>query len=131
MAADRPGAERQTAGAERRRKAQGAKADGLQAALEALDPDMGRWADEFVFGEVWAGEALGQRERTLVAIAMLAATTRRNQLKNYLHGALQNGIDAVELREVIKMVTVYAGFPAAIEAMLELDSAIAVHQRAR
>lgn len=118
-------------GAERRRSAQGAKADGLQAALEALDPDMGRWADEFVFGEVWAGEALGQRERILVAIGMLAATTRRNQLKNYLHGALQNGIEAAELREVMKMVTVYAGFPAAIEALLELDSAITIHQRAR
>src|SRR5215813_5102680 len=55
MAADA----KRSAGAERRRRAQGVKADGLQAALEALDPAMGQWADEFVFGDVWAGEALG------------------------------------------------------------------------
>ena len=117
------------AGAARRRKAQGGKADQLQAALEALDPALGRWADEFVFGEVWAGEALGQRERALIAIAMLAATTRRNQLKNYLHGALQNGVTEAELRELMKMLVVYVGFPAAIEAMLELDQALSAHRR--
>lgn len=127
MAAD----EKRLAGAERRRRAQGIKADGLQSALEALDPTMSRWADEFVFGEVWAGEALGHRDRMLVAIAMLAATTRLNQLKNYLHGALQSGIKEDELREVMKMLAVYVGFPGAIEAMLELDAALAVQRRSR
>jgi 4-carboxymuconolactone decarboxylase len=127
MAADK----KRLAGMERRRRAQGVKADGLQAALEALDPTMGRWADEFVFGEVWAGEALEHRDRMLVAIAMLAATTRLNQLKNYLHGALQSGIKEDELREVMKMLTVYVGFPGAIEAMLQLDAALAIHRRSR
>jgi 4-carboxymuconolactone decarboxylase len=110
-------------GAERRRRLQGTKADELQAALETLDPDLGRWANEFVFGEAWAGDALGHRDRTLVAISMLAATGRTNQLRNYLHGALQAGIAEAELREVMKMLTVYVGFPGAIDAMLELDRA--------
>ena len=122
---------KRSAGAERRRRAQGVKADGLQVALEALDPAMGRWADEFVFGDVWAGDALGHRDRMLVAIAMLAATTRVNQLKNYLHGALQSGIAEDELREVMKMLTVYVGFPGAIEAMLQLDAVLAVHRPSR
>ncbi len=121
------GNDKATAGATRRRRLQGAKADKLQAALEALDPDLGRWANEFVFGEVWAGDALGQRDRTLVAIAMLAATGRRNQLRNYLHGALQGGISEAELREVLKMTTVYVGFPSAIDALLELDAAAKAH----
>ena len=120
-----------SAGAARRRRAQGAKADKLQTALERLDPVLGRWADDFVFGEVWADDALGQRERTLVAIAMLAAHTRRGQLRNYLHGALQNGITEAELREVMKMLTVYVGFPAAIESLLELDSVAAAEARSR
>lgn len=123
-------ADRALAGAARRRRAQGAKADRLQEALEDLDPVMGRWADDFVFGQVWAGEALGHRERMLVAVAMLAATGRRGQLKNYLHGALQDGIAEDELREVMKMLAVYVGFPGAIEGMLELDAAITAHRRA-
>ena len=132
MAADEQFADgRKAAGAARRQRAQGRKADRLQAALEALDPDMGRWADEFVFGEVWASDALGHRDRTLVAVAMLAATGRSNQLKNYLHGALQSGIAEGELREVMKMATVYAGFPVAIQALLELDEAIGIHRRSK
>jgi 4-carboxymuconolactone decarboxylase len=111
-------------GAERRQRAQGAKADKLQEALVALDPVLGRWADEYVFGEVWADDALPFEERMLVAIAALAAQNRRNQLRNYLHGALQEGIPAAKLREVMKMMTVYAGFPVAIESMSELDAVL-------
>ena len=90
---------------------------------------MARWADEFVFGEVWASDALGERERMFVAIAMLAATSRYNQLKNYLHGALQRGITEPELRELMKMLTVYVGFPSAIEGLLRVEDAVAVHRR--
>jgi 4-carboxymuconolactone decarboxylase len=115
-------------GAERRARAQGAKADKLQAALVALDPDVGRWADEYVFGEVWADGALAFEERMLVAITALAAQNRRAQLRNYLHGALQEGIPAAKLREVMRMMTVYAGFPAAIESMSELDAVLKAHE---
>jgi 4-carboxymuconolactone decarboxylase len=126
MDADRP----DTTGPARRRRAQGAKAEKLQQALADLDPDLARWADEFVFGDVWAGDALSHQERMLVAIAALAALHRPNQLRNYLHGALQSGIGEDKLREVVKMMTVYAGFPVAIEAMLELDKAVAANGRA-
>jgi 4-carboxymuconolactone decarboxylase len=124
-------AETATAGSARRRLAQGAKADRLQTALEQLDPTLGRWADEFVFGEVWADDVLSHEDRMLVAIAALAATGRRNQLRNYLHGALQSGMTQARLREVLKMMVVYAGFPAAIESLLELDAAVAVYEQAR
>jgi 4-carboxymuconolactone decarboxylase len=115
-------------GAERRARAQGAKADKLQAALVALDPDLGRWADEYVFGEVWGDGALAFEERMLVAITALAAQNRRAQLRNYLHGALQEGIPAAKLREVMRMMTVYAGFPVAIESMSELDAVLKAHE---
>src|SRR3954468_16370737 len=84
-----PGMDADGRGAERRARAQGAKAGKLQAALVALDPDLGRWADEYVFGEVWSDGALMFEERMLVAITALAAQNRRAQLRNYLHGALQ------------------------------------------
>jgi 4-carboxymuconolactone decarboxylase len=118
-----------TSGARRRVQAQGAKADQLQHALEQLDPDLGRWANEFVFGEVWQEGALSFEERMIVAIAALAATGRRNQLRNYLHGALHAGQDPARLREIMRMMTVYAGFPVAIEGMAELDEVLAARAR--
>ncbi|MBS45650.1 MAG: hypothetical protein CMH83_21250 [Nocardioides sp.] len=111
-------------GPDRRRRAQGRKADGLHGALTRLDPTLARWADDHIFGDVWSEDALRFEDRVLVAIAMLAATGRRNQLRNYLHGALQDGRTPEELREVVRMTTVYAGFPAAIEAGLELDAVL-------
>ena len=116
-------------GPERRTRAQGAKADKLQAALTELDPTLGRWADDHIFGDVWADGALSFADRQLVAIAFLAALGRPHQLRNYIHGALQNGRSPDELREVMQMLTVYAGFPAAIEAMSELSTAITVSGR--
>ena len=118
-------------GPDRRRRAQGRKADGLHAALGELDPTLARWADDHIFGDVWAEDALAFEDRMLVAISMLAALGRRNQLRNYLHGALQDGRTPEELHEVVRMTTVYAGFPAAIEAGLELDAVLAASTRSR
>jgi 4-carboxymuconolactone decarboxylase len=112
------------AGAHRRRRAQGAKADKLQAALLDLDPQLGTWADGFVFGQVWAGDALSHDERMIVAITALAATGRPTQLRNYLHGALQDGMSAARIREVLRMMVVYVGFPLAIQSLLELQSVL-------
>jgi 4-carboxymuconolactone decarboxylase len=112
------------AGAARRRRAQGVKAEKLQTALLELDPRLGAWADDFVFGQVWADDVLAHDERMLVAIAALAATGRSNQLRNYLHGALQDGIAPARIREVLRMMVVYAGFPLAIESLVELQAAL-------
>jgi 4-carboxymuconolactone decarboxylase len=116
-------------GVARRRLAQGAKADGLQQALAALDESLAGWADDFVFGRVWASSAISHEERMMVAITALAATNRKNQLRNYLHGALQGGIAPERIREALRMLVVYAGFPIAIDALSEFDSVLSAHQR--
>jgi 4-carboxymuconolactone decarboxylase len=104
-------------GPARRRRAQGPKADRLQAELVRLDPELARWADDFVFGEVWAREGLSFEERMLVAISQLAATGRTPQLRNYLFGAIQAGIDPRKIQEALVMLAVYTGFPNAIAAL--------------
>ena len=83
--------------------------DGLGALAEiALD-----WG----FGELWARPQLCQRDRSLLIVAMLAVTGRDNQLHFHVPGALNNGVTAKELEEVVLMVSVYAGFPVASSAM--------------
>jgi len=111
-------------GPERRGRAQGAKAAKLQNALHELDPRLADWADGFIFGDVWDSEHLEFREQMLVAITALAATGKTRQLKNYLHGALQDGISADTLRDALRMLVVYCGFPTAIDALSELDKAV-------
>ena len=104
-------------GSERRIRAQGQRHDTLIAALRNADPDLARWADGFIFEEVWGRPGLEFEDRMIVAIVALAATNRPSQLRNYLHGALQDGIPPIRIHEALMMLVVYVGFPTALEAI--------------
>jgi 4-carboxymuconolactone decarboxylase len=117
----KPGGTPPTSGAALRGRAQGSRTEQMGAALAELDPDLLRWADGFIFGDVWNGGAIGFDERMMVAIVALASTGQQAMLRNYLHGAFQAGIAAERIRESLKMLVVYIGFPAAIAAMATFD----------
>ena len=51
-------------------------------------------------------------------VRILAATNKPGQLKNYLHGALQDGMDPRRIHEALVMLVVYVGFPTALQAMV-------------
>lgn len=106
-----------TEGARRRARAQGHKADQLQAKLASLDPGLADLADEYIFGRIWGRPGLDQDDRMLVAITALAATGHEAQLRNYLWGALQAGMSARRIHEALVMLVVYAGFPTGITAL--------------
>jgi 4-carboxymuconolactone decarboxylase len=106
-------------GAALRRRAQGAKADQLQALLCSIDPGVGRWADEFVFDGVWARPGLDFETRMLVAIASLATQGKAALMRNYAFGALQEGISARKIHETLVELVVYAGFPTATNMLYE------------
>lgn len=116
-------------GRELRGRAQGARTDELGTALAAVDPALRDWADEFIFGSVWDREGLEFDDRLLVAIVALAAREQHTQLRNYLHGALQDGVDARRIHEALLMLVVYIGFPAGIAALAAFKDVLATHER--
>jgi 4-carboxymuconolactone decarboxylase len=71
---------------------------------------------DFAMGEVWAAPGLDRRTRSLQVVAMLSALGRTGPLQGHIAGALNHGATAPELAETIRMVAVYAGFPAALDA---------------
>jgi 4-carboxymuconolactone decarboxylase len=115
-------------GPAQRGRAQGARTAELGAALADLDPDLLRWADGFIFGDVWSTDVIGFEERMMVAIVALASGGQQVQLRNYLHGALQAGIDPERIHESLKMLVVYAGFPTAIAALATLQEVRAKYE---
>jgi 4-carboxymuconolactone decarboxylase len=56
-------------------------------------------------------------------------TGHSDQLRNYLHGAIQAEIPISKLHEALVMLTVYAGFPTAVQALSQLKQVIAIEQR--
>lgn len=82
-----------------------------------LAPDFYAWVAETAFGKLWAREALPLRDRSLITVAMLAALGRSGELRGHLAGARNLGISEEELVEVLMQVAVYAGVPAANDAL--------------
>jgi 4-carboxymuconolactone decarboxylase len=82
-----------------------------------LAPDFYAWVTETAFGKIWSREALPLRDRSLVTVAMLAALGRTGELRGHLVGARNLGISQEELVEVLMQVAVYAGVPAANDAL--------------
>jgi 4-carboxymuconolactone decarboxylase len=71
---------------------------------------------DFAMGEVWAAAGLDRRTRSLQVVAMLSALGRTGPLQGHIGGALNHGATPQELVETVRMVAVYAGFPAALDA---------------
>jgi 4-carboxymuconolactone decarboxylase len=82
-----------------------------------LAPDFYRYVAESAFGMLWSRPNLALRDRSLVTCAQLAALGKTEELKAHLRGALSVGISQDELVEVLMQTAVYAGVPAANEAL--------------
>ena len=63
-----------------------------------------------------AGRCLDHRTRQIAAVAAFAALGHRPFMKIHAGYALNLGVTAEELKEVVYLTTVHAGFPRAIEA---------------
>lgn len=66
---------------------------------------------------MWARTQLQPRERSLVTVAALVAMYRLEQLPFHLQRALDNGVSADELAEVITHLAFYSGWPTAASAL--------------
>jgi 4-carboxymuconolactone decarboxylase len=82
-----------------------------------LAPDFYRYVAESAFGMLWSRPGLAVRDRSLVTVAQLAALGRMGELRAHLAGARNVGISEEELVEVLMQTAVYAGVPAANEAL--------------
>ena len=86
--------------------------------LAAIYPDFARYIVQGAYADVLARPALPLREREIATLAAL--TTLGNapgQLKAHIEGALNVGVTRDEICEVLMQMAVYAGVPAAINAM--------------
>jgi len=92
--------------------------------LEQLDPELHRYIMDFVYGEVYAGDTLDPKTRALCTVAMLATLGQQLQLGVYVRAARRLGASEEEIREVIRQVAVYAGFPAAWTALATMKASL-------
>ena len=70
----------------------------------------------YAYGDVWSRSALPPASKSLVMIAMMAAAGHENELRVHLQGAVNNGCSTEEIQEVLLLLALYCGIPAANKA---------------
>jgi 4-carboxymuconolactone decarboxylase len=81
-------------------------------------PDMAAYLVEYAFGDIYARPGLGLREREIAAVASLCTLGNAlPQLRVHVQAALHVGCTPAEIVEIVMQVSVYAGFPAALNGL--------------
>jgi 4-carboxymuconolactone decarboxylase len=88
-------------------------------------PFLAEATEGYALGDVWSRPGLDNRTRQLAAVAAFAAMGEPVFMKVHAGYALNVGVSEDELKEVIYMVTVPAGFPRAIAASQALSELFA------
>jgi 4-carboxymuconolactone decarboxylase len=70
----------------------------------------------YAYGDVWSRSALPLATKSLVMVGMMAAAGHPNELRVHLNGAVKNGCTPEQIQEVLLLLTMYCGIPAANEA---------------
>jgi 4-carboxymuconolactone decarboxylase len=83
-----------------------------------LAPDFARMAIEFPLGDIYGRDGLDLRSREIVAISSLATLGNAGpQLRIHIRAATKVGLTRAEIIEILMQTAIYAGFPAALNAL--------------
>lgn len=109
--------ERFVKGWERLKEIDGEAGEKVIESLKHIAPDLARYTIEYPFGDVYRREGLDLKSREIATVAALSAMGNAEpQLKVHINAALNVGCTPDEIVEIIIQMSVYAGFPAALNA---------------
>ena len=91
----------------------------LRETFDPINPDITKYVIEFGYGDIYARGILPIRNRQVATIAALAAKgTAPSQLRFHIGGGLRAGLTEAEIVEIMLLISIYAGFPAALNGIL-------------
>ncbi|MFC0167184.1 carboxymuconolactone decarboxylase family protein [Pseudoduganella danionis] len=100
-------------------------------ALAGIAPDFADYLFEFPFGDIYSRPGLDLRAREIATIAALTAMGNATpQLKVHIEAGLNVGLQRAEIVEILMQMSVYAGFPAALNGLFAAKEVFAHHQPA-
>jgi 4-carboxymuconolactone decarboxylase len=69
----------------------------------------------YVYGDIWERPGLSDDVRSLVMLGITAASNKPAEFRVHAKGALANGCSKAQVQDVLLLVAMYCGVPAAIE----------------
>ena len=77
--------------------------------------DWNEFSISTVMGDVWGRPGLEPKQRAMITIGVLTALGKPEKLRSYITAGLNLGLTREEICEIILQISVYAGFPSAIQ----------------
>jgi 4-carboxymuconolactone decarboxylase len=109
--------ERFIRGWEKLKEIDGEAGERVIESLKNIAPDLGRYTIEYPFGDIYNRQGLDLKSREIATVAALSAMGNAEpQLRVHINAALNVGCTPEEIVEIIIQMSVYAGFPAALNA---------------
>ncbi len=103
--------------ATRRRVLGDAHVDRAEAAKTEFDAPFQRLITEGAWGTVWSSDGISLRERSMLTLALLAATGNFEEIPMHIRATARTGATKADVQEVFQHVAIYAGVPRANHAL--------------
>ncbi|MEI4471141.1 4-carboxymuconolactone decarboxylase [Frigidibacter sp. MR17.24] len=94
-----------------------AHVDRAEAAKTDLDLPFQSLITESAWGTVWASDAISKRERSMITLALLAATGNFDEIPMHIRATARTGASKQDVLEAFQHVAIYAGVPKANHAL--------------
>ena len=94
-----------------------AHVDRAEAGKTDLDTPFQSLITESAWGTVWASDAITRRERSMLTLALLAATGNFDEIPMHIRATARTGASKTDVMEVFQHVAIYAGVPRANHAL--------------
>jgi 4-carboxymuconolactone decarboxylase len=85
--------------------------------VQKVSPALERYLQATLSGDLWKRPDLSPRDRSIVTLAALIARDQTIELPSYLDQALDHGVTAGEISEIITHLAFYAGWANAMAAV--------------
>jgi 4-carboxymuconolactone decarboxylase len=89
----------------------------LLAGMDTVSPALERYTNDVVLGDLWKRPQLSARDRSAVTLSVLIARNQGAELPFYLDLALDSGLKASEISEIITHLAFYSGWANATAAV--------------
>jgi len=94
-----------------------AHVDRAEAAKTDFDTPFQTLITEGAWGTVWSSDAISLRERSMITLALLAATKNFEEIPMHIRATAHTGATKQDVVEAFQHVAIYAGVPAANHAI--------------
>ncbi|MBV9157479.1 MAG: carboxymuconolactone decarboxylase family protein [Acidobacteriaceae bacterium] len=85
--------------------------------IRAVSPPLASYAEKTITEDLWKRPELSPRDRSMVTVAALVARIQTIGMLHYFNIALDSGVAAAELSEVITHLAFYSGWSNALSAV--------------